>query len=48
MAINFFNSLAHLEPKCKNCESVIEYGVSTEYDDDKETHVCKKCGNAVE
>jgi hypothetical protein len=47
MSINFFNSVEHLEPKCKKCESVIEYGVTTEYDENKETHVCKVCGNVI-
>ena len=48
MSINFFNSMEHLEPKCKNCQSKIEYGVTTRYDDDKETHVCIRCGCVVE
>jgi len=48
MTLNFFNSLEHLEPKCKNCSTKIEYGVTTRYDEDKQAHICLKCGNVVE
>jgi transcription initiation factor TFIIIB Brf1 subunit/transcription initiation factor TFIIB len=48
MSINFFNSIEHLEPKCKNCNSKIEYGVTTEWDEERQTHVCIKCGAVVD
>jgi len=48
MSINFFNSIEHLEPRCKSCDSKIEYGVTTEWDEEKETHVCLKCGAVVD
>ena len=42
--INFFESIEYLEPKCPKCETVLEYGVNTRYDEKKEAHVCLKCG----
>ena len=48
MVLNFFNSMEHLEPKCPSCKSNIEYGVTTKFDDEKEAHVCIKCGHVVD
>ena len=48
MAINFFNSLEYLEPRCRKCEAKIDYGVTTRYDEEKQTHICLKCGSEVE
>lgn len=48
MVLNFFNSMEHLEPKCPNCKSKVEYGVTTKFDDSKEAHVCINCGNIVD
>ena len=44
----FFNSIEHLEPRCPKCEAKIEYGVTTEWDDKKNAHKCKNCGEVVE
>ncbi len=41
--LNIFDSLEHLEPKCPICREVIDYGVSTFFDEKLLTHVCK-CG----
>lgn len=46
--IFFFNSTEHLEPKCPKCKSKIEYGITTEWDDKKNAHKCKKCGQILE
>lgn len=43
MSINFFNSMDHLEPKCENCGSKIDYGVTTTFDEEIEAHRCNKC-----
>jgi len=43
-AINFFQSIQHLEPKCPGCDSTIEYGLSTTYVESKKAHKCNKCG----
>ncbi|MBT3721107.1 hypothetical protein HN789_00510 [archaeon] len=44
IAMNVFNSFEHLEPRCPKCNSKIDYGVTTEYNDDADTHVCLSCG----
>lgn len=41
--INFFNSLDHLEPKCPQCGTKVDWGITTEYSDEHECHVCKEC-----
>jgi hypothetical protein len=47
MVQDFFNSLDVLEPHCGCCNSKIEYGVTTLYDEKKEAHVCKCCGSVL-
>ena len=42
--IDFFNSLDHMEPRCPGCKVKIDWGLNTEWNDEKETQVCKKCG----
>jgi hypothetical protein len=44
MAINFFNSLDYLEPKCEKCKVVLEYGINTQFDEEKDCHICMNCG----
>lgn len=41
---SFFDTLEYLEPHCRKCNSKIEYGVTTRYDEKREAHVCIKCG----
>ena len=43
-AINFFDSVDHLEPKCPGCNAKIDWGITTEYDDKNDCHVCLNCG----
>jgi hypothetical protein len=45
--IRFFDSLQHLEPQCPGCKEKIDYGVTTEWSDKAESHVCKSCGQSV-
>ncbi|HLD05961.1 MAG TPA: zinc ribbon domain-containing protein [Candidatus Nanoarchaeia archaeon] len=45
--IDYFNTLDILEPKCSGCGSKVEYGITTTFDDARETHVCNKCGKAL-
>jgi DNA-directed RNA polymerase subunit RPC12/RpoP len=47
ISMNVFNSFEHLEPKCPNCGSKIEYGVTTEYSDEANTHLCLSCGHRL-
>jgi hypothetical protein len=47
MAINFFNSLDYLEPKCENCKVVLEYGINTKFDEEKDCHICMNCGSVL-
>lgn len=41
--LNIFNSIEYLEPKCPNCRSVVDYGISTIFNERIMSHVCK-CG----
>ena len=42
---NNYDSMDFLEPKCPKCGTLIEYGVSTTFDEKKNTHVCNKCNH---
>lgn len=46
-AINFFESVEYLEPRCPKCKEVLDYGVNTRFDPKQGTHVCKGCGTAL-
>ncbi|MFH1398670.1 MAG: hypothetical protein ABIG95_00995 [Candidatus Woesearchaeota archaeon] len=45
---NFFDSLEYLEPKCPECGTVLDWGISTRFDEVKEVHVCAKCGHILQ
>lgn len=45
--IRFFDSVEHLEPKCSKCETKIEYGINTEWNEKKKAHMCRGCGNIL-
>ena len=45
---NFFNSISHLQPRCKGCDCEIEYGVTTKFNDSAGTHICLNCNRPVE
>ena len=45
--VDFFNSMEHLEPKCPKCKVKIEWGLNTEWNDEKESQVCKQCGTVL-
>ncbi len=45
--INFFNSIEYLEPRCEKCGSKIEYGLTTEFSEKLNAHICLKCGNVL-
>jgi hypothetical protein len=42
--LNFFESVDYLEPKCPKCQCILDYGVTTVFDEKRDCHVCKKCG----
>lgn len=46
-AINFFESMDYLEPRCKKCQNKIDYGLTTRFDEERNCHVCLKCGEEV-
>ncbi|MFH0977755.1 MAG: hypothetical protein V1837_00490 [Candidatus Woesearchaeota archaeon] len=46
-AINFFEAVEYLEPRCPKCNEALEYGVNTSFDPKKNTHVCNACGTAI-
>ncbi len=41
--INFFNATAYLDPKCPQCAHKIEYGLTTEWNEQAQAHVCLTC-----
>jgi len=45
VVVNFFNQVENLEPHCPGCQTVVKFGVTTEYADKQKTHVCKSCGH---
>lgn len=45
--INFFNSTEHLEPHCEKCGSKIDYGTTTEFSEELNSHICLSCGNVL-
>ncbi len=47
ITVNLFNSVNALEPRCPKCGSLIDYGVTTRFDEEKEVHVCLKCGTEL-
>jgi transcription initiation factor TFIIIB Brf1 subunit/transcription initiation factor TFIIB len=46
--INYFESVAYLEPTCPNCNTKLQFGINTAYKDDVQAHVCLNCGEVVE
>ncbi|MCG2719497.1 MAG: hypothetical protein L6266_02015 [Nanoarchaeota archaeon] len=42
--LDFFDNVQNLEKKCPKCEVVIDYGVTTKYDQREGGHVCLECG----
>ena len=46
--IDFFNSTNYLEPKCPKCGTKVEWGITTRFDDEKETQVCAECGEVLD
>jgi phage FluMu protein Com len=47
-AVNFFESVEYLEPRCPKCDQVLEYGVNTKYDQKRKNHVCLGCGAVLQ
>ena len=45
--LNFFDSLEYLEPKCPKCGIILDYGVNTEYNDQKKVHICLSCKSVL-
>lgn len=45
--MNFFDSVEHLEPRCHGCGSVIDWGTSTRFDEEAESHICLFCGSKL-
>jgi len=44
--LNVFMSSEYLEPKCKGCQAIVDYGVTTHFDDRSQTQICNCCGRA--
>jgi hypothetical protein len=45
--INVFNSVEHLDRKCPKCDSKIDYGITTEWDEETQSQKCMKCGEIL-
>lgn len=45
--IKFFDSVEHLEPKCPKCSAKIEYGITTQWSEEKQAHICNNCGEIL-
>jgi len=45
--IKFFDSVEHLEPKCPKCSSKIDYGITTQWSEEEQAHVCNECGEVL-
>ena len=43
-----FWSMTYLEPRCKNCDSRIDYDVTTCWNDELGCHICLKCQKPLE
>lgn len=47
-AINVFNAVSYLEPKCPQCASKIDYGPeTTEWNTKLQSLTCKQCKHAL-
>ena len=46
--IDYFASISFMEKKCPQCESKIEFGLTTKWDDSANAHTCNGCGSVVE
>ncbi len=44
---NFFEVLDYLEPRCGKCGAKIEYGLTTEFNEEKGCHMCLSCGTLL-
>ncbi len=47
ITLNIFNSIEYLEPKCPECKTVIEYDVTTVFNERMMAHICR-CGAVLE
>ena len=47
-AINFFEAMEYLEPRCPKCQCVLEYGVNTRFEGKCQAHVCMACGATLD
>ena len=45
---DFFNDFSFIDKKCPGCGSKINYGITTEWNDDFQSHACKNCGSKIE
>ena len=43
----YFMASEFMDKRCPGCENKIEYGVTTSWDEEKETHICSGCGKEV-
>jgi hypothetical protein len=45
--MNYFDMTQYLEPKCQNCGSRLDYGVTTKFSESVGSHVCISCGQVI-
>jgi len=46
--IDYFASTSFLDLRCPKCQNKIDYGVTTQWDDDSDAHKCMGCGIVLE
>ena len=47
VGFNAFNNMEYLEQKCPKCRTILDFGVNTEYNDEKGAHVCLNCKSVL-
>ena len=45
--MNCFDMTEYLEPKCPKCGNLLQYGVTTKYSENANSHVCISCGQVI-
>lgn len=43
--LDYLSSKEILEPHCPKCDSKVDYGITTTYNEKEDAHVCNSCGH---
>ena len=47
-ALDIFNDVNYLDPRCPGCHGKVDYEITTLFDQNKKVHICKECGTIVD